>query len=225
MDKITILMIDEQASFRAGLRHALSQQPDFEIFDCDLSEDLMASIDVNYPDVIILGSDIAAISSLELSREIVRYYPNIKVIVMSPKPNDDELFEFIKTAAVACLDKKTTGEELHTTIRRGSRGEYPINESVVTRPTVAQHVLEQFREIALIGRGMERITAPLSHQEKLILTCVTNCISKKQIAHTLRISERTVENHASAILRKLITYDRAVAATLSMQESFISVER
>lgn len=226
MDKITILMIDEQASFRAGVRQALSLQPDFDVFDCDPSEDPMASIDANYPDVIILGSDIATTSSLELCREIVRKYPNIRVIVMSPKSNDDELFEFIKTAAVAYLAKKTTATELYSTIRSSYRGEYPINESVVTRPTVARHVLKQFREIALMGRGMERITAPLSHQENLVLTCVTTGIAKKQIAFTLRVSERTVEHQVSAILRKLINYDRALTATtLSMEDSFISLER
>ena len=224
MDKIAILMIDEQASFRDGVRQALSRQPDFKIFDCDPSDDVMASIDANYPDVIILGSDIAAISSLELSREIVQYYPYVKVIVMSPRPNDDELFEFIKIAAVAYLDKKTPAAELYSTIRRGYRGEYPINDSVVTRPAVAQHILKQFQEIASMGRGMERIAAPLSHQENLLLTLITDCMSKKQITLTLKVSEQIVENHVRAILRKLITYDRALTA-LSMQHSFISVER
>ena len=222
MDRITIFIIDEQAAFRARVRPALSQQPDFKVFDYDPSEDLMATIDANPPDVILLGSDIAAIRSLELSREIVFRYPNIRVIVMSPNPNDQELFEFIKTAAVAYLDKKTSAEELYSIIRRSSHGEYPINESVVTRPGVAQYVLKQFNEIVSMGRGTERLAAPLTHLEKLILTFVTNCIYKKQIARTLRINERAVDNHVSAILRKLITYDRAQAVALSMQDDLIS---
>ncbi len=225
MDKIKILIIDEQASFTTHIRQELSQQPDFRILDYDLSKEPMANIDANYTDVVIVGSDITAISSVELSREIVRYYPTTKVIVMSPNPNDNELFEFIKTAAVAYLDKKTTAEELYSTIRRGCRGEYPINESVVTRPTVAQHVLRQFGEIVSMGRGIERIATPLTNIEKLVLTMVSNCITKKQIAHTLRVNERTVENHVSAILRKLINYDRAQALALSMQDDLISADR
>ena len=224
MDKIKILIIDEQASFRAGVCQALSQQPEFQVLEYDSSEDPMAVIDANLPDVVLLGSDTTASSRLELSREIVRQCPNIKVIVMSPNPNDDELFEFIKTAAVAYLAKKTTAEELYSTIRQSCRGEYPIDESVITRPTVAQYVLKQFQEIASIGRGMERFTAPLTHQEKQILICVTTCITDKQIARTLRVSERTVKNHASTILRKLITNDRARAAALSMQDGLIPVE-
>lgn len=225
MDKITILLIDEQVSFRDRVRQALSQQPDFKVLEYDLSEDPIATIQANYTDVVLLGSDITAFSSVELSREIVRNCPNTKVIVVSPNSNDDELFEFIKTAAIAYLDKKAAAEELYGTIRRGCRGEYPINESVVTRPKVAQHVLRQFEEIASMGRGMERIAAPLTHLEKLILTFVTNCIYKKQIARTLRVNERTIENHVSAILRKLINYDRAQAIVLSMQDDLISAER
>ena len=222
MEKITIFIIDEQKSFRTNVLQILSKQPDFRVLDHDLSKNPIDTIHANYADVVLLGSDITTISSVELSRDIVFKYPNIRVIVMSPSPNDDELFEFIKTAAVAYLDKKTSAEELYGIIRRSSHGEYPINESVVTRPGVAQHVLKQFNEIVSMGRGTERLAAPLTHLEKLILTFVTNCIYKKQIARTLRINERAVDNHVSAILRKLITYDRAQAVALSMRDNLIS---
>ena len=224
MEKTKILIIDEQASFRDSVRQLLSQHPDFYAFDYDPSENPMETIDANYPDVVLLGSDMVAINSVELSREIIRCHPSIRVIVLSPRPNDDELFEFIKTAAVAYLPKKTNAEELYSIIRRSCRGEYPINESIVTSPTVAQHVLTLFNEIASMGEAMGRIAAPLTHIEKLILTQVTNYNYKKQIARTLRVNERTVENHISAILRKLITYERAHTVAMSMQDDLISTE-
>jgi len=225
MDKIRVLIIDEQESFRESMRQKLSQQPDFYLLDYDPSKDLMATVDENYPDAVLLGSNMVAVDSATLSREIVRRYPNVRVIVMSPRPNDDELFEFIKTAAVAYLDKRTSAEELYSTIRRSYHGEYPINESIVTRPAVAQYLLTLFGEIASMGDGMASIAAPLTHIEKLILTCVTNYSYKKQIARTLRVNERTVENHVSAILRKLITYERAHAVARSMQDDLISADR
>lgn len=225
MDKITILIIDEQASFRDRLCQALSQQPDFRLLEHNLAEDPMTTVHANYIDVVLLSSGITTVNSVELSREIALNYPNTKVIIMSPRPNDDELFEFIKTAAVAYLDKRTTTGELYRIIRRGCRGEYPINESVLTRPKVAQHVLKQFEDIVSMGRAMERMAAPLTDLEKLILTFATNCIYKKQIARTLRVSERAIDNHISGILRKLITYDRAQAIALSMRDDLISTER
>ena len=225
MEKTTILIINENVPFRAQVRKVLSQQSNFHLVDYDLSEDPMTIIDANYPDVVLLGADTADFDSVALSREIVRYYPNTRVIVMSPKPNDNELFEFIKTSAVAYLDKKTTAEEICITIRRSCRGDYPINENVVTRPIIAQLILKQFGEIDSMGSDAERIAAPLTHLEKLILTLVTNCITKKQIARTLRVNERAIENHVSAILRKLINYDRAHSIALSMQEDLILKER
>jgi DNA-binding NarL/FixJ family response regulator len=207
------------------MRQALSQQSDFKVLDYGLSEDPMGPIDVHQPDIVLLGSDIAAISGLELSGKIARHYPNTKVIILSPNPDDDELFEFIKTAVVAYLDKTTAAEELCSTIRQACRGEYPINESVMTRPAVAQHVLSQFQGMASKGKAVEAMAAPLTHLEKEILICVTICITDRQIARSLRVSERTVKNHISGILRKLIACDRAHAVALSIQNDLVPVER
>ena len=110
MDKIRVMIIDEEAFFRAGVRQALSQQSDLEILDCAPTQDPLSLIEANPPDVVILGSDLAALSGLELSRKIAQYFPNIKVITLSPNPNDEGLFDVIKTAAVACLSKNTTAK-------------------------------------------------------------------------------------------------------------------
>ncbi len=224
MDKITVLIIDEQAFFRAGVRQALSQQSDFKILDCDPAQDPLGIIEANLPDVVLLGSDLAALSGLELGRKIARYFPNTKVIMLSPDPNDEELFEVIKTAAVACLNKNTAAEELVGTIRRARNGEYPINDSLITRPRVARHVLEQFQDMASMGKTMETIVAPLTHRETQILNHIANGNTNKQIALTLGISEQTIINHVSAVLRKLNANDRAHAVVLAIRHGWISAE-
>lgn len=224
MDKIKVMIIDEQPFFRAGVRQALSQQFDLELLDCDPSQDPLRLIDTNLPDVALLGSDLAALSGLELGRKIARHYPNTKVIVLSPDPNDEELFEVIKTAAVACLSKNTSAEELAGTIRRAYNGEYPINESLVARPMVARHVLKQFQDIVSMGKTMETITAPLTHRETQILSYIAEGNSNKQIARILEISEQTIKNHISSILRKLNANDRTHAAVLAIRHGWISAE-
>ncbi len=83
MNGITVMIIDEQAFFRTGVRQALSQQSDFKILDCDLSQEPLELIEANLPDVVLIGSDLATLSGLELGRKIARYYPNIKVIMVS----------------------------------------------------------------------------------------------------------------------------------------------
>ncbi len=221
MDKIRVMIIDEQAFFRTGVRQALSEQSDFEISECDPVQEPLVSIEANLPDIALLGSDLAGLNWLELSREIARHYPNTKVIVLSPEPNDEQLFEVIKTAATACLSKNTTSEDLSNTIRRAYNGEYPINDSLITRPAVARHVLNQFQHMR---RTMEAVVAPLTNRETQILNYIAEGNTNKQIAGILQISEQTIKNHVSAILRKMNANDRAHAVVLAIRHGWISVE-
>jgi len=222
VDKIRVMIIDEEAFFRAGVCQALSQQSDLEILDCDPTQDPLSLIEANPPDVVMLGANLATLSGLELGRRIAQRYPNTRVIVLSPDPNDEELFEVIKTAAVACLSKNTTAEELTGTIRRAYNGEYPINDSLITRPIVARHVLNQFQHMR---RTMVAGATPLTFRETQILNYVAEGNSNKQIARILQISEQTIKNHVSAILRKLNANDRAHAVVLAIRNGWISAER
>lgn len=221
MDKIKVMIIDEQALFRAGVRQALSHHTDLEILECDPTQNPLERIEATLPDVALLGSDLTSLSGIELSRKISQYYPNTKVIVLSPDPNDQELFEVIKTAAAACMSKKASPDELAGTIRRAARGEYPINESLMTRPTVAKQVLNQFRGFS---KTIGSVAAPLTRRETQILTYVAEGNSNKEIARILSISEQTIKNHVSAILRKLNANDRAHAVTLALKSGWISPE-
>ena len=221
MDNIKVMIIDEQAIFRAGVRQALSQQPDLEVLECDPTQNALETIEANLPDVALLGSDLTTLSGIDLGRKIAQYYPNTKVIVLSPDPNDEELFEVIKTAAAACLSKKANADDLASTIRRAHSGEYPINESLMTRPRVAKQVLNQFRGFI---KTMEGVAAPLTKRETEILTYVAEGNSNKEIARILTISEQTIKNHVSAILRKLNANDRAHAVTLALHGGWISPE-
>lgn len=224
MDKITVMIIDEQALFRSGVRQALSQQADFEILECDPTNDPLAVIEASLPNIALLGCRLTAHDGMDLGRKIARYFPNTKVIMLSPDPDDEELFEVIKTSAVACLNKNTSGDELLSTIKRASNGEYPINESVMTRPKIARHVLRQFEDFASMGKAMETLVTPLTTRETQILNYIANGNTNKQIAAILQISEQTIKNHVSAILRKLNANDRAHAVVLAIRHGWIDIQ-
>ena len=144
MGKIVVMIVDKQAFFRAGVSQALSQQNAFKLFDADPNWDLMELIEANSADVLLLDIDYPSLSGLKLARKMVLRYPSTKVVMLTSTPSDEELFEVIKTGAVAYLNKNTTTEELSRTIKRAFRGEYPINDSLVATPKVAEHVLRQF---------------------------------------------------------------------------------
>ncbi len=225
MDKLLVMIVDKQALFRIGVCHALSQQPDFEVFDSAPNENPIALIETTPPNVLLLDIDYPSLSGLELAREITLHYPTTKVIILTYKPDDKQLFEIIKAGAVDYLDKSITAKELIKSIRQVACGEYPINDSVLARPKVAEHVLKQFQSIHNInGKTMDTIAAPLTSRETEILNYIANGNSNKQIAYILQISEQTIKNHVSNILRKLNANDRAHAVVLAIRYGWISAE-
>ncbi len=223
MDKTTVVVIDEQELFRAGVRRVLSENPGFDVLECAPSDDTLRLIETMMPSIVLLSCRLTAHNSLELGKRIARHSPNTRVIMVSPDPDDEELFRVIKTSAVACVNKNASADELVSTIKRACSGEYPINEVVMTRPAVARRVLRQFEGMASIG-GMagESLAVPLTARETQILNYVANGNTNKQIAGALQISEQTIKNHVSAILRKLNANDRAHAVVLAMRRGWIS---
>jgi DNA-binding NarL/FixJ family response regulator len=233
MRKIVIMIVDSQPFFRAGVRQALSQQSTLEILDileCEPGDDgreAITQITANSPDVVLVDIGYPALRGLELGKKIVRFFPATRVVMLSSNPdeNDEELFEVIKTGAVAYLrSKNCTPAELIDTIKKASRGEYPINDAMNTRPKVAWRVLRQFQDIAAMGKTVEEITAPLTPKEIQILNHVAEGNSNKRIANILGISEQTIKNHVSAILRKLNANDRAHAVFLAIRNGWISTQ-
>ncbi len=224
MSNITIAIVDRSELFKAGVRQQLSGQLDFRLMDCDPDKEPLKFIDANAVDVVLLdiGSPIA--QGLELSRSIAQNYPNTRVIILSSYFSDEELFESLKTGAVAYIDKRTSTTEFVSTIRRASRGEYPINDSVSANPAIADRVIRQFQEIASMGLVKEKIASPLTHRELQILSCIANGGTNKQAANMLGISEQTIKNHVSAILRKLNANDRAHAVALAICNQWVVVD-
>jgi two-component system response regulator DegU len=224
VEEIIIAIIDRSEFFRTGVHQALSAQRSFRLMDCNPDQEPLKFIEAHSVDVALLDIDYPISKGLELGRSIVRYYPTTRVIIMSPYHNDDELFEAIKSGAAAYIDKRDKTENLVSVIRRVSRGEYPINDSLNESPAVADRVLRQFQEITSMGLAMEKVAAPLTNREIQILSHIANGSTNKQIAHVLGISEQTIKNHVSAILRKLNANDRAHAVALAIHNQWVSVE-
>jgi len=223
MREVTILIIDRSEIFRAGMRQKLSSQPDFRLIDCDPDQEPLQLIEANFVDVVLMDIDFPIAKGLGLGKEITLYYPSTRVIILSSYFSDEELFETIKIGAVAYMDKRISTEELVGTIRRASRGEYVINDSLTARPVVAERVLKQFHEMASMGMVMEKVATPLTHREIQILSYIANGHTNKEVAHILGISEQTIKNHVSAILRKLNANDRAHAVAMAIKNQWVTV--
>ena len=223
MANIKVVIIDEQPFFRAGVKQAFIDQFDLEIVEASPDDNLEVIIENNSPEVVLLDIGSPSPGGLETGRKLLRRYPATRLVMMTSVVSNDELFEVIRIGAAAYLDKKANTIELETVIRRVARGEYPINDSLLATPNVAEHVLKQFQEMASMGMAVESITASLTNRETQILNYVAEGNSNKKIAQILNISEQTIKNHVSSILRKLNANDRAHAVVLAMRKGWISI--
>ncbi len=225
MEKITVFLVDSQGLFRQGVKLALNQTPDIEVVgEADLSDEVPELIQTFSPHIALMDANPPFLDGLDLARRITQRCPTVSVIALTSHEDDDEFFQAIRSGAAAYLGKRASAEELAEAIRRVHRGEYPINDSLLARPRVAQQVLRQFQSLSLMGKRAESLAAPLSPRELEILTYIAQGFQNKQIAHTLAISEQTIKNHITSILRKLDANDRTHAVVLAIRQGWISVE-
>jgi two-component system response regulator DegU len=182
----------------------------------------MSAVENSLPDVVMVDIDTPSDNGLKLARLIRQRLPNIGVIVLTSTPEDEQLFQAIKAQASAYLSKDITADELADTVKRTAKGEHPINESFVSHPKVAEQVLHHFRELPL-GQGAESIVSPVTAREQEILNYMAKGYLNKQIALALDISEQTVKNHVTSILRKLNANARTQAVVEAIKQGLVTI--
>ena len=222
--KIDILIISAQFMFRKGIEITLSSESDIDIIDSvDTSNGVEYSVDNLPPDIAILDIDGSEHTGFDIVRRLKQRSPSIAIIIFTSYPNDEQLFLALKVQAAAYMSKEATSQEIITTIRRLANGEYPINDSLRDRPKVAEHVLEKFQE--LVSRAdIEGLMSPLTKRETEILEYIAKGFLNKQIASELDISEQTIKNHVTSILRKLNANARTEAVVIGIKRGIITID-
>jgi DNA-binding NarL/FixJ family response regulator len=222
--KVQIFIISQQSMFLKALEHAFSETQDIVVLGTTgIRDEVLKAIDNLPPDVALLDIDGAGEAGLDLARKIKQRSPNIGVIVLTSNPDDNQLFQALKAQAVAYVNKETTEQQLTDTIRRVAKGEHPINESLTNRPKLAEHVLQQFQELSLRTEAAEAYISPLTPREIEILEYIAKGYLNKQIAAELGISEQTIKNHVTSILRKLNANARTEAVVVAIKQGLIKL--
>jgi DNA-binding NarL/FixJ family response regulator len=207
------------------MRAMLSTEQDIEVIDESQNEGTFSRFEAVSPDAVILALKPPIANGLKLARKIRRHSPRVPVILLGDTEDDELLFQGIKVGAAAYLtNEATTREELVDVIRRTFLGEYLINESLLTNPQVASRVFKFFQHLPQYGTETEYLLAPLSPREIEILNFIAQGNSNKHIAHILGISERTVKNYISSILRKLVANDRTHAVVIAWRQGLIKID-
>lgn len=226
MEKIRVIVVDEQPLFRQGICYTLEHMGDSEILgtSTDVTEILDLARTGN-PDVALLDAGLTSADPLEIARQLRHLTPQVAIMILTPSEDEERLFQSIKVGAAAYYSRSITPEELVDAVRRVSRGEYLINDDVLSKPQLASRVLKSFRELAVEEEdtSTKDLYSPLSSREVEILDYIARGNSNKEIAKSLKISDQTVKNHITSILKKLSVNDRTAAVVHALRHGWIKM--
>jgi NarL family two-component system response regulator LiaR len=213
-DKISILITDDHALVRQGIRAFLELQPDLTVIgEADSGEAAVRMAAELVPDVVLMDLVMPGIGGVEATRQVKQVSPHSQIIVLTSYHEDEYIFPALRAGALSYVLKDVGPEELADTVRMAARGES------VLHPRVASRVVQELRGTK---RDTPNIFTDLSDRELEVLRLIADGLSNADIANKLVISEKTVKGHVSNILSKLHMMDRTQAAVFAWQQGFVS---
>lgn len=216
MDKIKLLVVDDHALMREGLCRLLTLEPNFEIVgQANNGLEAIEMVQHQLPDVILMDINMPKLNGIGASKEILKLYPDIKILALTVCEEEEKIFECIKAGATGYLLKDVQAQVLIDAVKTVWSGESYIY------PTIAKKVLSEFNRVC---QQLEEVQKnPLSVREIEVLTLVSHGYTNKEVAGKLFISEKTVKNHITNIFQKLDVKDRTEAVVLAMKKNLIKV--
>jgi NarL family two-component system response regulator LiaR len=212
---IRVLIADDHAIVRKGIRALLSVKPDIEVVgEASDGAETVAQAQALRPDVILMDLVMPEKDGIEATRQIVEQQPGVRILVLTSFAADDKVFPAIKAGALGYLLKDSGPDDLVQAIHQVYRGEPALE------PSIARKVL-----LELSQPPKEPLTPePLTGRELEVLRLVAQGRSNRQIAEQLVIAEMTVRTHVSNILSKLHLASRTQAALYALKEGLASLE-
>ena len=205
---IRVLLVDDQALFREGLRILVSLHEDIEVVGeaGDGREALAAAASLR-PDVVLMDLRMPVLDGVAATRLLRESHSPARVIILTTFDDDELVFDGLRAGAIGYLLKDVSSDKLVEAVRAAARGESFL------QPSIAAKVLAEFSRLGPPAPPEPpALTEPLSERELEILRRVAAGESNKEIATTLYIAEGTVKNHVTNILGKLGGRDRTQAA-------------
>jgi two-component system, NarL family, response regulator LiaR len=210
---ISVLIVDDHALVRRGVRAFLESQPNLTV--CGEADSGKAAIQLAgelAPDVVLMDLMMPGMDGVEATRQIKHVSPRSQVIILTSYHEDEHIFPAIRAGALSYLLKDVRPEELAEAVQKAAAGEAMLN------PRVAARLVQEVQ-----GHKPEPANAftELSERELGVLRLVANGLSNAEIAASLVIGEKTVKSHVSNILAKLHLADRTQAAVLAWREGLL----
>jgi NarL family two-component system response regulator LiaR len=212
-ESITVLIVDDHAVVRGGVRGYLETQPDISVVgEAACGEEAVRLAADQVPDVVLMDLVMPGMDGVEATRRVRRASPRSQVVVLTSYHDDVHIFPAIKAGALSYLLKDVGPEDLAEAIRAAARGE------AVLHPHVATRVMQELRGTR---QQVPNPFTELTDRELEVLRLVAEGLSNAQIAERLVLSEKTIKGYVSNILSKLYLADRTQAAVFAWREGMM----
>lgn len=211
-EKVRLLIVDDHALLRDGLRKILALQNDFEVLAdaADGRAAHMLAVQL-LPDIVLMDINMPQLNGIEATRLITADCPGTKIIALTIHDEEEYVHELVKAGVSAYVLKDIDSGSLVETIRAVSRGE------AVLHPKVTRKLLDG------VKRQGSGTTERLSQRETEVLSLLANGRSNREIAQALFISEKTVKYHVTNIFRKINVTDRTQAALYAVKNRMVKL--
>ena len=221
-EPITIILVDDHAVVREGLRTYLGPEPDIDVVgEASNGREAVRLAEEVVPDVALVDlvmpdpspGPAGPMDGIAAIRELKRVSPHTQVIVLTSYTEDEKIFPAVRAGALSYLLKDVSAEDLARAIRAASRGEATLH------PQVAARLMSEVG-----GKKRESGVDALTNRELEVLTLIARGMSNREIAETLVIAEKTVKSHVSNILSKLHLADRTQAAIYALRQHIVPLD-
>jgi NarL family two-component system response regulator LiaR len=215
---IRVLLVDDHAVVRKGLRALLDREPGIEVAgEADSGEQAVQLATALTPDIVLMDLEMPGIGGgVDATRDIVAGQPQCRIVILTSHADVQSVFPALKAGAVGYLLKHSPPEDVLHAIRQAQQGETALH------PTIARMVLQELHRPAEAARTPA--TNALSERELEVLRLVARGLSNQDIADALVVSEATVRSHVSSILSKLQLASRTQAALYALREGLASLD-
>jgi DNA-binding NarL/FixJ family response regulator len=203
---IRVLLADDHQLFREGLRRLLESERDMQVLgEASNGLDVQRMVEELHPDVVLMDVSMAIIDGISATREIVRQWPDVRVVILSMHAEEGHLFQALQAGAAGYVLKSAGADQVLTALRAAAMG------GALIAPSLTGKVLSEFRRMAS-KMGVEDGLGQLSDVELRLLQLIASGLSNKEIATRLCFAESTVKNRLSVLFQKIDVADRTQAA-------------
>jgi len=222
--KSRILIVDDEALHRGGLRGSLERDPRFVVVaEATNGHEALVAASFHRPDLALVNVELPGLTGLHVAAALRRHLPGMAVIFLSRQTEDERVFDALRMGASAFLGRATEAIAVVEAVEAVLRGENLMDRALLANPELTRHGLGQTWAGPDPWADGGEPAGQFSLRELQVLDCVVMGFTNREVGEAMRIAEQTVKNYMNAILRKLRATDRVAVLRHAVVSGWVNV--